>query len=63
MKKAEGVEDAKVSYEKGEAWIKYDDQKITLARLREVINSTGYKAAEVVKDSKTPARRGKRKST
>ena len=42
----EGVEDAKVSSDKGEAVIKYDDQKLTEAKLREVINSTGFKAVE-----------------
>lgn len=46
LKKTPGVEDAKVSYEKGEAWVKYDDAKVTLAKLREVINSTGFKAGE-----------------
>ena len=46
LKATEGVEDAEVSSEKGEAVIKYDDQKLTEAKLREVINSTGFKAAE-----------------
>ena len=44
LKATEGVEDAQVSSEKGEAVIKYDDQKLTEAKLREVINSTGFKA-------------------
>ena len=46
LKAAEGVEDAQVSSEKGEAIIKYDDQKLTETKLREVINSTGFKAVE-----------------
>ena len=46
LKATEGVEDVQVSSEKGEAVIKYDDQKLTEAKLREVINSTGFKAAE-----------------
>lgn len=46
LKETPGVEDAKVSYEKGEAWVKYDDAKVTLAKLREVINETGFKAGE-----------------
>ena len=46
LKATEGVEEAEVSSEKGEAVIKYDDQKLTEAKLREVINSTGFKAAE-----------------
>ena len=44
LKATEGVEDAQVSSEKGEAVVKYDDQKLDEAKLREVINSTGFKA-------------------
>jgi len=44
LKATEGVEEAQVSSDKGEAVIKYDDQKLTEAKLREVINSTGFKA-------------------
>ncbi len=44
LKATEGVEDAQVSSDKGEAVIKYDDQKTSEAKLREVINSTGFKA-------------------
>ena len=44
LKATEGVEDVQVSSEKGEAVIKYDDQKTSEAKLREVINSTGFKA-------------------
>jgi mercuric transport protein len=46
LKATEGVEDAQVSFEKSEAIIKYDDQKVTVAKLREVINRTGFKAVE-----------------
>lgn len=46
LKATEGVEDAQVSSESGEAVIKYDDQKLTESKLREVINSTGFKAVE-----------------
>ena len=46
LKATEGVEDAQVSSDKGEAVIKYDDQKLTETKLREVINGTGFKAAE-----------------
>lgn len=41
LKSTEGVTDVRVSYEQGKAVIKYDDQKVTVARLREVIDSTG----------------------
>ena len=46
LKATEGVEEAEVSSEKGEAVIKFDDQKLNEAKLREVINSTGFKAVE-----------------
>ena len=46
LKATEGVEDAQVSSEKGEAVIKFDDQKLNEAKLREVINSAGFKAVE-----------------
>ena len=46
LKATEGVETAEVSSDKGEAVIKYDDQKLTEAKLREVINSTGFKVVE-----------------
>ena len=44
LKATEGVEDAQVSSDKGEAVIKYDDAKLDETKLREVINSTGFKA-------------------
>ena len=46
LKATEGVEDVQVSFEKGEAVVKYDDQKVTVAKLREVIKGTGFKVAE-----------------
>jgi copper chaperone CopZ len=46
LKATPGVEEVRVSFEKGEAWIKFDDQKITEAQLREVITSTGYKVVD-----------------
>jgi copper chaperone CopZ len=41
-----GVEKVEVSFEKGVAVVRYDDAKVTEAKLREVINSTGFKAVE-----------------
>ena len=49
LKATEGVEDAQVSSDKGEAVIKYDEAKLNEAKLREVINSTGFKAVEDTK--------------
>ncbi len=46
LKATEGVEEAQVNAEKGEAVIKYDDQKLNETKLREVINATGFKAVE-----------------
>jgi copper chaperone CopZ len=46
LKATQGVEDVRVSFEKGEAWVQYDDQKVTEAKLREVINSTGFRVVD-----------------
>lgn len=46
LKETPGVEDAEVNAGKGEAVVRYDDEKVTEARLREVINATGFKAVE-----------------
>jgi copper chaperone CopZ len=46
LKATAGVQDAQVSHEKGEAMITYDDEKVTEAKLREVINGTGFKVAD-----------------
>ena len=46
LKATAGVQAVRVSFEKKEAWVKFDDQTISVAKIREVINSTGYKAAE-----------------
>ena len=46
LKATKGVQEVIVSFEKKEAWVKYDDQKVTVAELREVINSTGFKVVE-----------------
>ena len=46
LKAVDGVQKVEVSLAKGIAVVEYDDQKVTEARLREVINSTGFKAVE-----------------
>ena len=63
LKKAPGVIEASVSFEKGEAVIKYDDRKITIVQLRRVINNTGFKAIEEKGGRKTSKRRGKRRAS
>jgi len=42
LKSTEGVESVRVSFERGRAIIKYDDQKVTVDKLREVVQSTGF---------------------
>ena len=44
LKATDGVESVEISVEKKEAVIQYDDEKVTEAKLREVINSTGFTA-------------------
>jgi mercuric transport protein len=46
LKATDGVEKVDVSFEKGVAVVQYDDQKVTEAKLREVINGTGFKVVE-----------------
>lgn len=46
LKATAGVQAVRVSFEKKEAWVKFDDRRISVAQIREVINSTGYKAAD-----------------
>src|ERR671932_2283761 len=55
LKATDGVEKVDVSFEKGVAVVQYDDQKVTEARLREVINSTGFKVVEEKTASTTKA--------
>jgi len=44
LKAVDGVQKVDVSSDKGVAVVEYDDQKVTEEHLREVINSTGFKA-------------------
>ena len=46
LKATPGVEKVEVSLERKEAVVEYDDAKVTEAKLREVINSTGFKTVE-----------------
>jgi mercuric transport protein len=63
LKGTPGVEEVSVSYEKGLARIKYDDQKVSVAKLREVINSTGFSCDVTQPGAKSTARRAKRRNT
>ena len=42
----EGVEKVEVSLQKKEVVVEYDEAKVSETKLREVINSTGFKAVE-----------------
>ena len=46
LKATPGVEKVEVNLERKEAVVEYDDAKVTEARLREVINATGFKVVE-----------------
>ena len=46
LKATEGVEKVEISLDRKEAVVEYDDAKVTEAKLREVINATGFKAVE-----------------
>lgn len=51
LKATPGVEKVEVSLDRKEAVVEYDDAKVTEAKLREVINGTGFKAVEEKPDS------------
>jgi copper chaperone len=46
LEKEPGVRNAEVSYETGEARVKYDDQAVSVSRFRELIERAGYAAGE-----------------
>ncbi len=46
LKATEGVEKVEISLEQKQVVVEYDDAKVTEAKLREVINATGFKAVE-----------------
>ena len=51
LKETEGVVEVHVNFERGRAVVRYDDQKVTVAKLREVIQSTGF-SCEVGADTR-----------
>ena len=46
LKATPGVEKVEMNLERKEAVVEYDDQQVTEAKLREVINATGFKTVE-----------------
>ena|SRR4026207_2268263 len=51
LKATQGVEKVEVSLERKEVVVEYNDEQVTEAKLREVINATGFKAVEQKPDS------------
>ena len=45
LKNTEGVEDVSVSFERGQAVVKYDDRKVTATKLRAAIKSIGFRVS------------------
>jgi copper chaperone len=56
LKATDGVKQVRVSYERGTAVIKYDDQKVTVEQLQEVIKTTGFSCEMPNSDSSTHKR-------
>lgn len=46
LKATQGVEKVEVSLERKEVVVEYNDEQVTEAKLREVINATGFKTVE-----------------
>ena len=46
LKATEGVEKVEVSEDRKQVVVEYNDEQVTEAKLREVINGTGFKAVE-----------------
>lgn len=47
LEKEPGVREAEVSYQAGEARVKYNEHSIAADRLRQVVEQAGYTAGEV----------------
>ena len=47
LKKVDGVADVKAKWgPKGTVWVKYDDQKVDLAKIKQVITDTGFEVVD-----------------
>lgn len=46
LKATQGVEKVEVNLERKEVVVEYNDEQVTEAKLREVINATGFKAVD-----------------
>lgn len=60
LKSTDGVEEARVNFKSGKAVIRYNDQKVTISRLREVIHNTGF-FCDIEGAPERNSRRGRRR--
>ncbi len=44
-----GISDAKTSYENGKAFVSYDSSLVSLERIKQAINNTGYSVKNIIK--------------
>ena len=49
INKLKGIVEARVSYEKGNTIVKFDNSKVSLNDIEKAINSTGYKVTQKIK--------------
>jgi copper chaperone len=56
LKATDGVQQVRVSYERGTAIVKYDDQKVTVEQLQRVVKNTGFSCDLPSTDSSTHKR-------
>lgn len=46
LRATDGVLEARVSFEKAEAWVRYDDRKVTVEKIRKAIDDVGYRVVD-----------------
>ena len=46
LKATDGVLEARVSFDKAEAWARFDDRKLSLEKIRAVIDKAGYRVVD-----------------
>ncbi len=47
LKKVDGVVEVKAKFgPEGTVWVKYDDKKVVLAKIKQAINDTGFKVVD-----------------
>ena len=46
LRATHGVLEARVSFEKAEAWVRYDDRKVTVEKIRKAIADAGYRVVD-----------------